>query len=107
MDTTSIERLRPPPAPVNEAQLVDDYVLAAAQAAAADAELELRRKALIDSGLTSLRGTLNKVKVSAIPGRKSVDTKKMVSDGVITLQQLEQYTSTGAGYPRVTVSALA
>ena len=92
---------------IDEARLVDDYVLACAEASAAEERKALAKAALLACGLRSLRGTLNKVSVSEIAGRQSVNTKQMVIDGLITKAQLEEYTTTGAPSTRVSVSALS
>lgn len=93
-------------AAVSEADLVDNYVLACAEAAASDARKEEAKQALLDSGLERLTGTLNKVKVSICAGRNTVNTKQMVLDGVISESLLQAYTSASAPYQRITVSAL-
>jgi len=88
------------------AQLVDDYVLACAEASAADARKELAKQALLSAGETNLRGTLNKVSVATVAGRASINVKAMVSDGLLTAEQVAAYTTTGKESQRVTVSAL-
>lgn len=88
------------------AQLVDDYVLACAEASAADSRKELAKQALLATGKTHMRGTLNKVSVTTVAGRASINVKAMVSDGLLTAAQVAAYTTTGKESQRVTVSAL-
>lgn len=87
-------------------QLVDDYVLACAMAADAEARKAAAAKAIIASGMTHLTGTLNKVSVSRVQGRVTVNTKQMVEDGVLLPEQLEAYSKRGDPYDRINVSAL-
>lgn len=90
----------------NEAQLVDDYVMACAEAAEASARKDAAKQALVASGASALRGTLNKVRVTLLDGRAITDVKQMVADGVLSESLVAAYTRHGAPSVRVTVSAL-
>ena len=91
---------------IDQAKLVDDYVLACAEAANAERAKEAAKQAILASNVTDLRGTLNKVKVSDVDGRKSVDTNRMVLDGLLTQAEVDEYTTTGRPSTRISVSAL-
>ena len=90
----------------DEVQLVDDYIVACAEAAQAEARKDAAKQALVASGASTLRGTLNKVRVTLLDGRAITDVKQMVADGVLSESLVAAYTRRGAPSVRVTVSAL-
>lgn len=85
-------------------ELVDDYVTVVAELRA----LETRRKelqdAMVDTGQTKLQGTINRVTIVSMPGQKTVQVKKMVKDGLLSQEIVDQYTTQGEGYKQYRIS---
>lgn len=94
----------PAPAAPTESELVDQYVLICAE----ERSLTDRKKELqaqLDAlGKRALQGSINRVTIVSMPGRKTIDTKAMLADGVFDQDTAQRYTKVSEGFNQYRIS---
>lgn len=92
--------------PAQARQTVDAYLLACAAVEEAEKQKEALRKLIVCSGKTTLFGSHAKLKVSIVDGRRNVDVASMVKHGLLTQDEVDNYTTQGKPYARITAKPI-
>jgi hypothetical protein len=87
-------------------EIVDEYALLKAQIDEAETRIGVLRKILIETNAHTIKGTLHKVTVTPVVGRKSVDWKAIALKLGAKQDMVELYTTEGAATYRLNVYGL-
>ena len=94
------------PQQLNPADLVDQYATLNAEKAEIEAKLDALKLQIQATGFTELIGTLHRIKVSIIPGRKTFDLKAAIAAKVLSQSKADKFMKESAPYPRIGVFGL-